>query len=700
MLMDTPRISSRLDLLYLVTSEFNAGLDINEVLYNVLTATIASVGASEACLFLVDEHGQVDQTLVIHGFKMRHYPKDISQKIFSNGLAQWVWFNRRGAIVKDTNTDERWYQNPTTPELAGAKSGVCVPIIKPPDMPIGVLTITTDKTDYFDESDLAMLTIIADQAAFALTNARLIKAERLRRKLADTLSSIARTINSSLNLSEVLNLILEQLALVIDYDSSSILLFDEQEQELAVKAARGFTDMEDALKVCLPYDENIPNYRAILEKRPMVIPNVEAEPYWKKSPSSIEVKSWIGAPLIAREKVVGILTVDSYKVGKYSNDNISVVAAFADQAATAVANAQWVAQLQQAEANYSALFEDSTDMIIITDYDGNIHNINRKGCQFLRRPKDAIVGLRLQFFAPQLKGFLKHHYDSLQAWREETIEVEISDAYRQKIPVEIRVRHIQFGGVDRVEWVGRDISRRKEIERMRQDLVNMLVHDLRGPLGNLINTIDLVMMIASKDEGNPNLLRFLEMGKRTGRTLTDLVDSMLDVSRLEQGEVPLQRSMTSLQQLLEEVMEQVDPQAESKNTTLLFHSIADDVPPMVWLDNSLMRRVLTNLIGNAIKYAPEEAQVELTTSVDAAMLHFAVQDNGPGISKKDQRRIFDKFSRISYSADGPSGVGLGLAFCKLAVEAHQGQISVESTGVSGEGSTFHVHIPLIVEADD
>jgi signal transduction histidine kinase len=235
---------------------------------------------------------------------------------------------------------------------------------------------------------------------------------------------------------------------------------------------------------------------------------------------------------------------------------------------------------------------------------------------------------------------------------------------------------------------------------MRQDLVNMLVHDLRGPLGNLINTIELVMMIARKDETNADLVRFLEMGKRTGRTLTDLVDSMLDVSRLEQGEVPLQCSMTRLEQLLTEVLEQVEPQAESKDTTLIFQPIPAGAQPEVWLDNSLMRRVLTNLVSNAIKYAPEEAQVELITSIEAEMLQFAVKDNGDGISKKDQRRIFDKFSRISYSADGPSGVGLGLAFCKLAIEAHKGQISVESTGLAGEGSIFYVRIPLITEPDD
>ncbi len=266
------------------------------------------------------------------------------------------------------------------------------------------------------------------------------------------------------------------------------------------------------------------------------------------------------------------------------------------------------------------------------------------------------------------------------------------------MPLDIRVRHIQFGDKARLEWVGRDISRRKEIERMRQDLVNMLVHDLRGPLGNLINTIDLVAMMIERSSDDKNLMRFLEMGKRTGRTLTDLVDSMLDVSRLEQGEVPLQRGLTRIDELLEEVKDQVAPQAENKDISLTFEPVPEAIPE-IWLDNGLIRRVLVNLLGNAIKYAPEEAEVSLATTLSGDQLHFAVTDNGPGISKHNQTRIFDKFSRLEYGANSPAGVGLGLAFCKLAVEAHGGAISVQSNGIPGEGSIFHVLLPAITEPD-
>lgn len=690
MSLDTPRVSSRLDLLYLVTREFNADLEIDQVLRNVLSATVAAVGASDASLILFDAEGKLSTNLAFSDFKMQKRSATVMETITQHGVAGWVRQNRTGVLIEDVNDDERWYQDETNPELVEVRSAVCVPI-QLPDTLIGILTITSRQPKKFEEGDLAMLSIIADQAAFALTNARLFEAEQQRRRLADTLTSITQTINSSLDLDEVLDLILEQLRLVLDYDSSSILLF-EDDATLAVRAAKGFDNIEEALKVRLTYDEYSPNFQAIYMKIPFVIPDVDQEPHWVKSVSSKNVRSWIGAPLIARGQAVGILTVDSHELDKYQEDTVKIVATFADHAATAVANAQAVTQLQKAEATYASLFEDSTDIIFITDYDGIILDINRKACQILRRPKDFFIRSTISFIDPQLKKYLAEQTKRLKVWREPSIELEVKDAYRQTVPLEIKVRQIQYKGKEGVEWVGRDISARKEIEQLRQDMVHMLVHDLRGPLGNIINIIDLIKMMLTTQPNHPKLLTFLDMAKRSGQTIKDLVDSMLDVSRLEEGEVPLQRSMTNIGELLLAVQEQVGPQAEAKDMALIIDPVSDDLA--VWLDTSLIRRVLINVVGNAVKYTPLEGHIVVSTNVTASELHFTVSDDGPGISPQNLTSIFDKFSRADYSTS-ISGVGLGLAFCKLAVEAHEGKIYAESDGIPGQGSTFHVILPIM-----
>jgi signal transduction histidine kinase len=202
-----------------------------------------------------------------------------------------------------------------------------------------------------------------------------------------------------------------------------------------------------------------------------------------------------------------------------------------------------------------------------------------------------------------------------------------------------------------------------------------------------------MLLEAAEDMGT--IHKLLDLAKQTSQEVRDLVDSMLDVSRLEQGEVPLQHDMVDIAEIVQAVERQVGPRAKEKLTELTLNPLPD-IPP-TWIDGSMIRRLLINLIDNAIKYTPRQGKVSLTTTLTDDTLTFAVADNGPGISKADQAHIFDKFSRVDYSNEAPSGVGLGLAFCKLAAEAHGGTILVESEGISGRGSTFYLSIPIILE---
>jgi signal transduction histidine kinase len=183
----------------------------------------------------------------------------------------------------------------------------------------------------------------------------------------------------------------------------------------------------------------------------------------------------------------------------------------------------------------------------------------------------------------------------------------------------------------------------------------------------------------------------LELAKYSGQEVRDLIDSMLDVGRLEGGEIYLQRAMADLSEIIQAVQDQVMPRALSKKMELVFNPLPE--MPEVWIDRSMIRRVLINLVDNAIKYTEPQGRVSLTVALDGETLTFAVADNGQGISKDYQARIFNKFSRVDHSSNAPAGVGLGLAFCKLAVEAQGGSIWVESEGLPGQGSTFVHHSP-------
>jgi signal transduction histidine kinase len=173
-----------------------------------------------------------------------------------------------------------------------------------------------------------------------------------------------------------------------------------------------------------------------------------------------------------------------------------------------------------------------------------------------------------------------------------------------------------------------------------------------------------------------------------------MVESLLDIQRLEEGKAVLDPKPTSMHSLLANAAQLVQPMALESNQRLLFN--LDGELPFVTVDADMILRVITNLLENAVKYTPMGGAIKLGAAVVEGCVRISVEDSGPGIPKHMQRQIFDKFSRVKYR-DAPKGVGLGLAFCRLAVEAHGGQIWVESE--PGQGSVFYFTLPATLQLE-
>jgi signal transduction histidine kinase len=174
-----------------------------------------------------------------------------------------------------------------------------------------------------------------------------------------------------------------------------------------------------------------------------------------------------------------------------------------------------------------------------------------------------------------------------------------------------------------------------------------------------------------------------------------MVDSLVDIQRLEEGRAILDRQPVELRVLLADTVQLVQPLAIEANQRLQFE-VATNLP-LVSMDNDMIMRVITNLLENAIKYTPNGGIITLTGRISGDSVRISVQDSGAGIPPDMQHQIFDKFNRVKYT-DGPKGVGLGLAFCRLAVEAHEGRIWVESE--AGKGSEFIITLPLDPEESE
>lgn len=251
--------------------------------------------------------------------------------------------------------------------------------------------------------------------------------------------------------------------------------------------------------------------------------------------------------------------------------------------------------------------------------------------------------------------------------------------------------------------VAQERQQRREMERLnatlhqleqdKNQLMQMVVHDLKNPLTALVGFLELLRLDHLSDDQR----MLVESALRSGKNLAGLISDLLDVGRIEEGHLELESSLLSPRDLLEDCASEMRGWIAQEDRHIQIE-ISPDVP-LLRADLRLMQRVMLNLISNAIKHTPAGTSIILRAYRDpsvvsdaAARLVIAVEDNGPGIPPEYLERIFDKFGRVGGEHHPrQDSTGLGLTFCRLAVEAHGGSIDVSS--VLGQGTTFHIRLP-------
>lgn len=233
-----------------------------------------------------------------------------------------------------------------------------------------------------------------------------------------------------------------------------------------------------------------------------------------------------------------------------------------------------------------------------------------------------------------------------------------------------------------LEEVSTSYAKLREAEAMRDQLTHMIVHDLRTPLTSLLGSLKLLSSGKVPPDGQPQLL---ELARETGESLNEMVNELLDLHRLESGVDLIKPQSVEVSRVARAALDKVRGLADARGVPLKLEAANAEAR----LDESKVERVLINLLGNAIKVSGRGREVSVHVHVDEHETRLEVIDAGPGIPEADRSKIFERFYRGAHS-ELPS-TGLGLAFCKLAVETHGGKIWVDSQ--VGEGSRFVVSLP-------
>jgi signal transduction histidine kinase len=231
-----------------------------------------------------------------------------------------------------------------------------------------------------------------------------------------------------------------------------------------------------------------------------------------------------------------------------------------------------------------------------------------------------------------------------------------------------------------------DLAKLRELEILRDNLTNMIVHDMRSPLTGITGYLEMLEMSAG-EKLDSNDLAMLRSAKSSGLVLVGMVNSLLDISRLEAGKMPLDIKKSDIDVLIQEALNSLG--SLTRKASLLYQKQA--IPVMVNCDTALVTRVIANLVGNAIKFTPEGSTVTVSVERNGDKAKLNVADTGRGIPREYHKKIFEKFWQVEIRQKKISSTGLGLTFCKLAVEAHGGEMGLKSE--VDKGSTFWFTLP-------
>lgn len=238
-----------------------------------------------------------------------------------------------------------------------------------------------------------------------------------------------------------------------------------------------------------------------------------------------------------------------------------------------------------------------------------------------------------------------------------------------------------------VECVAINISKEKQIEKLKEDLSGMIVHDLRSPLTAIKGGFDLLKIMYAKDE---KILKITKTGTFAVQKLISMMNDLLYITKFENGKIELERNEISLNTLMTECVNLHKPIAEREKKFVELVPMEKEIK--VFADSDKIFRVFANLIINAIKFSPSNSSVFVSAERQENKVRIKIQDKGEGIPEQYLDKIFDKFTQVKSRKLGRStGTGLGLTFCKMVIEAHEEQIWVESK--LGEGSTFIFTLP-------
>lgn len=711
---------------------FTPATDLPTLAQNIVEAILSEFGQANCSLLLLNP---TTDELERVGAAGRYVPqvRQAQLALDGPGLVPLAMRTKQIVNVADVLTDDNYVAN-----WDRARSEMTVPL-KVGDRVIGALDVQSSRAAAFGPVDERLLTLFAERAALALENARLYQETARRAEEMASLHEIGLATVSSLSLERVLAAIYEQCRAVLPCDTFSVAFHRPGERTITFPVFIHHGESIEVTPLEFETGEGFTSY-IIKERRPMILDAKSAyldhRPVRPVLAAPPPADTYLGVPLVFRDEVIGVLSVQSSAPNAYNGDHVRLLTTIAAQAAIAIENARYYEDIQEYAASLQvaaheneelleqvqrhaekleqevaartaeiyaekvkvdAILKSAGDAIILTGPDNRVSYVNDAFCSLTGYAAEDVVGesthkvLCTEHSPSGTQAAIEQATTQGLSWRGDVLAVH-RDGH--VIETEMTLAPVRDASDHILGFVGslRDVSQTRALERAKSEFLTNVSHQLRTPVTNLKTFAYLL------NNGRPEQrAHYVDIMGRQIEKLTHLIQDVLEIAELDVGPIVTDWNPVAPATLLNVAATRFRADAQTAELTLDVVQPDEQLPP-IYGSASRLAQALNQIVENALLYTDQGeivigCRLDNSTEPAARELVLWVSDTGPGISPDEQKQLFGRFFRGKAAEPGHIiGTGLGLSVAKMIVEAHRGCISVHS--LKGKGSTFELRFPI------
>ncbi|MFZ6028402.1 MAG: GAF domain-containing protein [Chloroflexota bacterium] len=579
-----------------------------------------------------------------------------------------------------------------------ARSQLSIPIIHE-ERVLGVITLESDHADAYSENDQTFIAQLATQAAIAVVNAELYVEIQRRLREQTTLYQVGARLVASPELDGVMHAAVQAMEGALPGAVVGAYLWDEGRAVYEVKVTSDL--VEFSLPAFIPEIELVAVRTALSNTAWIrVTPGKQSVPILL---ASCAERQMLIFPLVVKRQRLGMLVICVAEPGPQEED-LQLLHGIASQIAISLQNSLLLQRVMHGRDQLAAVLNSVSDGLMMFDRSGRVLLVNQAIQNLMGLERAALIGTfvaALPVTSLRMLGYTPYEVESLAKSIEQGHPLAVSKSVfhisepKPERIIERLVQPVLAQEGNPIGWmmVLRDITEETQVTQARELITETLVHDLRSPVSAVLSAVDILENTLMEEQKKDELVaQALRVAYNSANRVLSLIESLLDIAKLKAGRMELYMTEFEPAVLVTGILGDFMPQANEMGV-ILRHELAPH-SSKVRADQGKITRVLTNLLDNALKFTPAGGQVLVSVeqhSPEFVAIH--VCDTGPGIPEEYREKVFDRFTQIPGQKGRRRGSGLGLTFCRLAVEAHGGRIWVSPR--AGGGSDFTFLLPAL-----